>query len=102
MAEEHGWILIQDTAWPGYEEIPAHIMQGLSLIHIYADLLLVTGMADAVALEDVLRLVAAGPRRRVGDHQGSAAGSVHLPAVMALHDLDVIADVYKRQPRRST
>lgn len=31
-----------------------------------ADLLLVTGMADAVALEDVLRLVAAGPRRRVG------------------------------------
>lgn len=56
-----------------------------------ADLLLVTGMADAVALEDVLRLVAAGPRRRVGDHQGSAAGSVHLPAVMALHDLDVIA-----------
>ena len=25
MAEEHGWILIQDTAWPGYEEIPAHI-----------------------------------------------------------------------------
>ena len=29
MAEEHGWILIQDTAWPGYEEIPAHIMQGL-------------------------------------------------------------------------
>ncbi len=23
MGREHGWTLIQDTAWPGYEEIPA-------------------------------------------------------------------------------
>lgn len=28
MAEENGWILIQDTSWEGYEEIPAMIMQG--------------------------------------------------------------------------
>lgn len=28
MGQEHGWILVQDTAWPGYEEIPAWIMQG--------------------------------------------------------------------------
>lgn len=28
MAEEKGWILVQDTAWEGYEEIPSHIMQG--------------------------------------------------------------------------
>ncbi len=28
MAETHGWILIQDTSWPGYEEIPTKIMQG--------------------------------------------------------------------------
>lgn len=27
-AEEHGWIMVQDTAWPGYEDIPAWIMQG--------------------------------------------------------------------------
>ena len=27
-AEEKGWVLIQDTAWEGYEEIPAWIMQG--------------------------------------------------------------------------
>ena len=27
-AEENGWILVQDTAWPGYEEIPSWIMQG--------------------------------------------------------------------------
>lgn len=28
MADEHGWILVQDTAWPGYEKIPSRIMQG--------------------------------------------------------------------------
>ena len=28
MAKENGWILIQDTSWPGYEDIPTKIMQG--------------------------------------------------------------------------
>lgn len=28
MSEERGWILIQDTAWDGYETIPAWIIQG--------------------------------------------------------------------------
>ncbi len=27
-AEKNGWILIQDTAWEGYEQIPVWIMQG--------------------------------------------------------------------------
>jgi diaminopropionate ammonia-lyase len=27
-AEKNGWYLLQDTAWPGYEEIPLWIMQG--------------------------------------------------------------------------
>ena len=27
-AEENGWVLIQDTAWPGYETIPTQIVQG--------------------------------------------------------------------------
>lgn len=27
-AERNGWILVQDTSWPGYEEIPLWIMQG--------------------------------------------------------------------------
>ena len=30
MAEDHGWLLIQDTAWPGYELIPAWITVGYS------------------------------------------------------------------------
>jgi diaminopropionate ammonia-lyase len=31
-AQEHGWIMVQDTAWDGYEEIPLWIMQGYSTI----------------------------------------------------------------------
>lgn len=27
-AEKEGWILVQDTAWEGYERIPYWIMQG--------------------------------------------------------------------------
>ncbi|MGI6201462.1 MAG: diaminopropionate ammonia-lyase [Christensenellales bacterium] len=27
-AQDHGWVLMQDTAWPGYTQIPAWIMQG--------------------------------------------------------------------------
>ena len=28
MAAEHDWVLIQDTSWPGYEDIPRAIIQG--------------------------------------------------------------------------
>ncbi len=27
-AEHHGWVLLQDTAWPGYEQVPSWVMQG--------------------------------------------------------------------------
>lgn len=27
-AQENGWVLVQDTAWPGYETIPTRIVQG--------------------------------------------------------------------------
>lgn len=32
MANENGWILVQDTSWPGYEEIPRYIMQGYTTL----------------------------------------------------------------------
>lgn len=28
LARERGWVLVQDTSWSGYEEVPRHIMQG--------------------------------------------------------------------------
>jgi diaminopropionate ammonia-lyase len=35
MARHHGWILVQDTAWTGYEEIPRWVMQGY--LTLYAE-----------------------------------------------------------------
>lgn len=32
LAEENGWVIIQDTAWEGYEDIPHWIMQGYAAI----------------------------------------------------------------------
>ena len=37
MAKQHDWILLQDTAWPGYEQIPLWIMQGY--LTMYAEAL---------------------------------------------------------------
>ena len=37
-AEANGWVLLQDMAWPGYEQIPRWVMQGyLTLIHEVMD-----------------------------------------------------------------
>lgn len=30
IAEDNGWVMVQDTAWEGYEDIPAWIIQGYS------------------------------------------------------------------------
>lgn len=32
MAKKNGWVVIQDTAWEGYEEIPTWIMQGYGTV----------------------------------------------------------------------
>lgn len=31
-ARKYGWVIIQDTAWEGYEDIPAWIMQGYAVV----------------------------------------------------------------------
>ena len=36
MAEKNGWILVQDTAWEGYEEIPGLIMEGYTTMALEA------------------------------------------------------------------
>ncbi len=35
-AAEQGWVLVQDTAWEGYEEIPAWIMEGYTTLALEA------------------------------------------------------------------
>lgn len=32
MAAEEGWIVVSDTSWPGYERIPALVMQGYTVM----------------------------------------------------------------------
>jgi diaminopropionate ammonia-lyase len=36
-AEKYGWVLVQDTSWPGYEEIPIAIIQGYMTMLAEAD-----------------------------------------------------------------
>jgi diaminopropionate ammonia-lyase len=36
MAGEKGWVMVQDTAWEGYEEIPRRIMQGYATMALEA------------------------------------------------------------------
>ncbi len=36
MARKHGWVVIQDTAWEGYEDIPTWIMQGYATLAVEA------------------------------------------------------------------
>jgi diaminopropionate ammonia-lyase len=31
-AEKYGWVLVQDTSWPGYEDIPISIVQGYTTL----------------------------------------------------------------------
>lgn len=35
-AKDNGWVIIQDTAWPGYEDIPTWIMQGYATLAVEA------------------------------------------------------------------
>lgn len=35
-AQEKGWEVVQDTAWPGYEKVPAWIMQGYGTLAVEA------------------------------------------------------------------
>ncbi|MBW1730844.1 MAG: diaminopropionate ammonia-lyase [Deltaproteobacteria bacterium] len=32
VAQDNGWVVVQDTAWPGYEDIPRWIMQGYTTL----------------------------------------------------------------------
>ena len=36
LAQRHGWQVVQDTAWPGYEQIPLWIMQGYGTLMLEA------------------------------------------------------------------
>lgn len=36
-ADENGWVVVSDTSWPGYEDIPKDVMQGYAVMAMEAD-----------------------------------------------------------------
>lgn len=84
--ERHGWALVQDSAWEGYEKVPRWIMQGyLTMVHEALEqldeppthVLLQCGVgsfAAAVTAYLVNRLGAARPRILVVEPEGAACG----------------------------
>lgn len=71
---EHGWHVVSDTSWPGYERIPGHVMQGYTLLmkealvqlpraptHVFIQAG-VGGLAAAMAAYLMLRFGAERPR----------------------------------------
>ncbi|WP_049005930.1 MULTISPECIES: diaminopropionate ammonia-lyase [Enterobacteriaceae] len=64
-AAEAGWIIMQDTAWPGYEAIPMWIMQGYST--------LITEIAEQLTVLPTHLFVQAGV--------GAFAGAIQAAAI---------------------
>ncbi|UMR29362.1 diaminopropionate ammonia-lyase [Massilia sp. MB5] len=81
---ERGWHLVSDTAWPGYERIPARIMQGYAVLldealaemaqppsHVFVQAG-VGGLAGALAARLALRFGREQPRLIVVEAQRAA------------------------------
>lgn len=51
VAEQNGWVIISDTAWPGYETIPRDIMTGYSMILEEVAAELKNKLADVVLVQ---------------------------------------------------
>lgn len=91
-AEKHGWIVVQDTAWEGYEKIPLWIMQG------YGTLML-ESMTQLHQVPPTHIFVQAGVGSFAGMVQGmvTAAWGEHRPKVIVAEAL--IADCLYRSAR---
>jgi len=74
VADERGWYVVSDTAWPGYEAVPTRVMQGYELMALEAleqlpapptHVFLQTGVGGmAAAVAACLTRRADGPRPR--------------------------------------
>jgi diaminopropionate ammonia-lyase len=91
-AQKHGWIVVQDTAWEGYEKIPQWIMQGYGTLMLEA-----IDQLHQVAPTHIF--VQAGVGSFAGMVQGmvTAAWGEHRPKVIVAEAL--IADCLYRSAR---
>ena len=65
----NGWILMQDTAWEGYEEIPTHIMQGYTTI-----LSEITEQLEPDSLDQITHVIL---QAGVGSFAGAMAAAIY-------------------------
>ncbi|HHV38623.1 MAG TPA: diaminopropionate ammonia-lyase [Tepidimicrobium sp.] len=66
MARKHGWVVVQDTAWEGYEDIPTWIMQGYGT--------LIDEAMEQLALEKVDKPTHVFLQAGVGSFAGAVQG----------------------------
>ncbi|WP_462422175.1 diaminopropionate ammonia-lyase [Salinicoccus sp. Marseille-QA3877] len=65
----NGWILLQDTAWEGYEKIPTNIMQGYTTI-----ISEITEQLESENLEQVTHVIL---QAGVGSFAGAMSAAIH-------------------------
>lgn len=68
-ASGNGWILLQDTAWEGYEDIPTSIMQGYTTI-----ISEITEQLESENLEQVTHVIL---QAGVGSFAGAVSAAIH-------------------------
>ena len=87
LAEEKGWLLIQDTAWPGCEQVPMWIMQGYTTLFYEAmDQMKAMGLQSPTHL-----LLQAGVGAMAGAMAGAALETCGVPTVIATVEADQVA-----------
>lgn len=69
MAAKNDWVLLQDTAWEGYEEIPLDIMQGYTTI--------VSEIVDQLGSEPLHNITHVFLQAGVGSFAAAIAGAIY-------------------------
>ncbi len=90
-AKRNGWMLIQDTSWPGYEDVPLWIMQGYTTMFYEA-------MAQLKALgqsQPTHLFLQAGVGAMAGAVAGAALESCAAEPVIATVEADQVACFYE-------
>ena len=90
-AEQEGWLLIQDTSWPGYERVPRWIMQGYTTLFFEAvDQMRAMGLGRPTHL-----LLQAGVGAMAGAIAGAALADGDQPPVIATVEAREVACFYE-------
>ena len=99
-AEKHGWLLVQDTSWDGYERIPALIMQGYTTMALEAVEQLEGTIPTHVFLQAGVGSMAAAVAAFMANYYGERCPKIIIvePHTADCHYLTVAADDGKLHP----